>query len=83
VTALEGALRRYDPATRGRLLSETLAREGRGFHMAFQLVLTEARDTIETLVSACRAACAIAPTVAAARFRRWSIDCRSIRRWQA
>ena len=50
VTALEGALRRYDPVTRGLALSEALPRESRGFHMAFQLVLLEARETIETLV---------------------------------
>ena len=50
VTALEGALRRYDPATRGLTLSETLPRESRGFHMAFQLVLMEAREAVETLV---------------------------------
>jgi predicted transcriptional regulator/transcriptional regulator with XRE-family HTH domain len=52
VMALEGALRRYDPATRGLVLSETLPRESRGFHMAFQLVLMEAREAIETLVRA-------------------------------
>jgi predicted transcriptional regulator/transcriptional regulator with XRE-family HTH domain len=52
VTALEGTLRRYDPLTRGLALSETLPRESRGFHMAFQLVLLEARDDIETLVRA-------------------------------
>jgi predicted transcriptional regulator len=50
VMALEGALRRYDPATRGLALSENLPRESRGFHMAFQLVLLEAREAIEALV---------------------------------
>ncbi len=50
VTALDGALRRYDPAARSLRLSEGLPRESRGFHMAFQLVLMEARETIETLL---------------------------------
>ena len=44
VTALEGALRRYDAAARSLVLSETLPRESRGFHMAFQLALLEARS---------------------------------------
>ena len=48
VEPLQGALRRYDPATRGLVLSESLPRESRGFHMAFQLALLEARDAIET-----------------------------------
>jgi hypothetical protein len=52
VMALEGALRRYDPATRGLALSENLPRESRGFHMAFQLVLMEARDAVEKIVLA-------------------------------
>jgi predicted transcriptional regulator/transcriptional regulator with XRE-family HTH domain len=47
VQALDGALRRYDPATRGLVLSESLPRESRGFHMAFQLALLEARDAVE------------------------------------
>src|ERR687885_1086756 len=42
VTALTGALRRYDPVGRRLDLSETLPRESRGFHMAFQLMLLEA-----------------------------------------
>ena len=50
VIPLDGALRRFDPATRGLTLSETLPRESRGFHMAFQLMLLESRDVIETLV---------------------------------
>ena len=37
VQPLDGALRRYDPAARMLVLSETLPRESRGFHMAFQL----------------------------------------------
>jgi predicted transcriptional regulator len=44
VQTLEGALRRYDPATHRLALSEVLPRESRGFHMAFQLALLEARD---------------------------------------
>jgi predicted transcriptional regulator/transcriptional regulator with XRE-family HTH domain len=47
VGPLEGALRRYDPAARSLALSETLPRESRGFHMAFQLALLEARDAVE------------------------------------
>ena len=42
VSALEGALRRYDPAARSLILSEALPRESRGFHMAFQLVMLNA-----------------------------------------
>ena len=55
VTDLDGALRRYDPATRGLVLSEGLPRESRGFHMAFQLVMMESRDAVEALVGAARA----------------------------
>ena len=47
VGPLEGTLRRYDPAARSLALSEALPRESRGFHMAFQLALLEARDAIE------------------------------------
>ena len=47
VGPLEGALRRYDPAARSLALSETLPRESRGFQMAFQLALLEAREAIE------------------------------------
>lgn len=55
VTALEGTLRRYDPGTCSLALSENLPRESRGFHMAFQLALLEARDAIETLVQDAKA----------------------------
>lgn len=51
VGPLDSALRRYDPATRGLALSETLPRESRGFHMAFQLALLEARDAVEATVA--------------------------------
>jgi predicted transcriptional regulator/transcriptional regulator with XRE-family HTH domain len=47
VCPLEGALRRYDPAVRALYLSETLPRESRGFHMAFQIALLECREAIE------------------------------------
>jgi predicted transcriptional regulator/transcriptional regulator with XRE-family HTH domain len=50
VTATDGALRRFDPATRGLTLSENLPRESRGFHMAFQLAALEAREEVEALV---------------------------------
>ena len=51
VQPLEGALRRYDPATRALALSEMLPRESRGFHMAFQLALLEARDAVEAMLA--------------------------------
>ena len=50
VGALDGALRRYDPAARSLWLSETLPRESRGFHLAFQLALLECRDGVEHLL---------------------------------
>src|SRR5271169_5569751 len=52
VQPLDGVLRRFDPETRRLALAETLARESRGFHMAFQLALFEARDAIETVLHA-------------------------------
>ncbi len=48
---LPGALRRYDPETRRLLLSEMLPRESRGFHLAFQLALLEARDAVDEMVA--------------------------------
>ncbi len=51
VEPMEGALRRYDAATRGLVLSESLPRESRGFHMAFQLALLEARDAVEAVLT--------------------------------
>ncbi len=51
VGALDGALRRYDPASRALRLSEALPRESRGFHMAFQLMLLEARDAVEAAMA--------------------------------
>ena len=50
VTALDGALRRYDAGARSLLLSDALPRESRGFHMAFQLALLEAKEAVESLV---------------------------------
>ena len=60
VSQLEGALRRYDPADRVLSLSEQLPRESRGFQLAFQLVLLEARDAIEAVLESA------APTTAEA-----------------
>jgi predicted transcriptional regulator/transcriptional regulator with XRE-family HTH domain len=51
VQPMDGALRRYDPTTSRLTLSESLPRESRGFHMAFQLALLEARDSVEALVT--------------------------------
>jgi predicted transcriptional regulator/transcriptional regulator with XRE-family HTH domain len=50
VQPLDGVLRRFDPATRRLDLAETLPRESRGFHMAFQLALFEARDAVECVL---------------------------------
>jgi predicted transcriptional regulator/transcriptional regulator with XRE-family HTH domain len=51
VQPMEGALRRHDPAARSLALSDTLPRESRGFHMAFQLALLEAREAVETVLA--------------------------------
>jgi predicted transcriptional regulator/transcriptional regulator with XRE-family HTH domain len=51
VSALPGALRRYDPAGRRLDLSETLPRESRGFHLAFQLMLLEAGDAVQSAMA--------------------------------
>ncbi len=51
VAPLDGTLRRYDAAARSLVLSESLPRESRGFHMAFQLALLEARDAVETVLA--------------------------------
>ncbi len=50
VAPMEDALRRYEPETRTLTLSEQLPRESRGFHMAFQVILLEARDMVEALL---------------------------------
>ncbi len=51
VGPLEGSLRRYDPAARLLELSESLPRESRGFQLAFQLMLLEARDSVEDILA--------------------------------
>ncbi|MFC4169734.1 helix-turn-helix domain-containing protein [Teichococcus aestuarii] len=51
VVPLEGSLRRYDPAARLLELSEHLPRESRGFQMAFQLMLLEAREAVEEILA--------------------------------
>ena len=51
VIAMPKADRRFDPATRQLWLSETLPREGRGFRLAFQLLLLEAREAVDTAMS--------------------------------
>ncbi|MGH7121028.1 MAG: helix-turn-helix domain-containing protein [Acetobacteraceae bacterium] len=50
VQPLLGALRRYDPAARSLALSELLPRESRGFQMAFQVALLEARGAVDETV---------------------------------
>jgi predicted transcriptional regulator len=50
VQPLGGAERRYDPAARSLALAEALPRESRGFQMAFQLALLEAREAVEAVV---------------------------------
>ncbi|MGH7161540.1 MAG: ImmA/IrrE family metallo-endopeptidase, partial [Acetobacteraceae bacterium] len=50
VAPLAQALRRYDPAARSVALSESLPRESRGFEMAFQLALLEARDAVDAII---------------------------------
>jgi predicted transcriptional regulator/transcriptional regulator with XRE-family HTH domain len=52
VKPLPGALRIFDPAARHLILSDMLPRESRGFQMAFQLALLEARDLVEEIVKA-------------------------------
>ena len=60
VAPMDGALRRYDPADRVLTLSEQLPRESRGFQLAFQLVLLEAREAVEAVLESA------APTTAEA-----------------
>jgi predicted transcriptional regulator/transcriptional regulator with XRE-family HTH domain len=50
VQSLDGVLRRFDPGTRRLALAEALPRESRGFQLAFQLALLEARDAVETVL---------------------------------
>jgi predicted transcriptional regulator/transcriptional regulator with XRE-family HTH domain len=51
VGPLEGALRRYEPDARRLLVSDMLPRESRGFHLAFQLALLEAREAVDAMVT--------------------------------
>ncbi|MCR0980829.1 helix-turn-helix domain-containing protein [Roseomonas populi] len=46
------ALRRYDAAAAQLLLSESLPRESRSFHLAFTLGLLEARDAVDRVIAA-------------------------------
>jgi hypothetical protein len=55
VQPLDGVLRRFDPETRRLALAETLPRESRGFYMAFQLAVLEAREAVEAIVGAAAA----------------------------
>ena len=50
VRPLPGSLRVFDAANRMLTLSEDLPRESRGFQMAFQLALLEARAPVEAIV---------------------------------
>lgn len=51
ITTSPTALRRFDPNTRKLSISDTLPPESRAFHLAFQLALLEARDTVDTMVT--------------------------------
>jgi predicted transcriptional regulator/transcriptional regulator with XRE-family HTH domain len=51
VEPLEGVLRRFDAAARRLALAEILPRESRGFQMAFQLALLEAREAVEAVLA--------------------------------
>lgn len=51
VGSLPNALRRYDPQLKRLDLSESLPRESRGFQLAFQLMLLEAREAVEAVVA--------------------------------
>lgn len=51
VGPLDGALRRHDAAARALHLSEVLPRESRGFHLAFQLMLLEAREAVDAALA--------------------------------
>ena len=46
VLPMQGALRRYDAGQRRLELSDSLPRESRGFHLAFQLMLLEAGEAV-------------------------------------
>ncbi len=52
VRPLDGVLRRYEPDPPRLALAESLPRESRGFQMAFQLALIEAREAVEAVLGA-------------------------------
>jgi predicted transcriptional regulator/transcriptional regulator with XRE-family HTH domain len=52
VQPLEGVLRRFEPDPPRLALAESLPRESRGFQMAFQLALIEAREVVEAVLGA-------------------------------
>ncbi|OUJ16760.1 short-chain fatty acyl-CoA regulator family protein [Acetobacter sp. DsW_063] len=50
VLPVDDVLRRYDPSSRVLILSDLVPRESRGFHLAFQMMLFEAREAIENVI---------------------------------
>ena len=63
VAPLDGMVRVYDASSRLLLLSDALRRESRGFHMAFQLMLIEARDVLDQMLAAISPSSADAATL--------------------
>lgn len=51
VVPMSDSDRRFDPTTRRLWLSESLPREGRGFRLAFQLLLLEGREAVEAAMA--------------------------------
>ena len=51
VGPLGGSLRRYDPSARLLELAEAMPRPGRVFQLAFQLMLIEAREVVDTVAA--------------------------------
>ncbi len=64
VRPLDGADRRYDKPARSLTLAESLPRESRGFQMAFQLAMLEAREAVETVITRAGLSSAEAATLA-------------------
>jgi predicted transcriptional regulator len=54
VSAMSGALRRFDPRSRRLSVSEALPLASRNFHLAYQLGLLEARDAIAEIIRAAK-----------------------------
>jgi XRE family transcriptional regulator, fatty acid utilization regulator len=52
LAAMNGALRRFDPERRLLQLSEALPRASQLFHLAYQLGLIEARETLDRIIAA-------------------------------